>query len=90
MNKRIIIIVVIIIIIIIINTAWYKIMGNIVYYWKDVGAPSGELALHEKWSFLLKISSVYVTKFAISCGFGHIYWRNCQWKTLFFVQCENF
>ena len=28
-----------------------------------------------------------MTKFAVSCGFGHIYWRNPYWKTLFFVQC---
>ena len=39
-----------------------------------------------KWSFPLRISSVNVTKFAVSCGFGHIYWRNPRWKTLFFVQ----
>ena len=36
----------------------------------------GEITLHEKWSFLLRISSVNVTKLAVSCGFGHIYWRN--------------
>ena len=33
-------------------------------------------ALHKKWSFPLKISSVNVTKSAGNCGFGHIYWRN--------------
>ena len=32
-----------------------------------------ELLLHKKWSFLLKISSVNVTKPAGNCGFGHIY-----------------
>ena len=32
--------------------------------------------LHKKWSFPLKISSVNVTKYAVTCGFGHIYWRN--------------
>ena len=42
--------------------------------------------LHKNWSFLLKISSVNVTKFAVSCRFGHIYWRN-PWKTSIFVQC---
>ena len=31
----------------------------------------------------LMISSVNVTKSAVSCGFGHIYWRNPYWKTLF-------
>ena len=24
------------------------------------------------------------------CGFGHIYWRNPEWKTSFFVQCLHF
>ena len=42
--------------------------------------------LHKKLSFPLRISSVNVTKYAVSCGFGHIYWRNHQWKTSFFVQ----
>ena len=27
-----------------------------------------------------------MTKPAGNCGFGHIYWRNSQWKTSFFVQ----
>ena len=27
------------------------------------------------------------SKRAVSCGFGQIYWRNCQWKSWFFVQC---
>ena len=45
------------------------------------------LALHKKWSFPLRISSVNVTKFTGNCGFGHIYWRNPLWKTSFFVQC---
>ena len=43
--------------------------------------------LHEKWSFPLKIFSLNVTKFAVSYGFGHIYWGNPYWKTSFFVQC---
>ena len=34
----------------------------------------------KKWSFLLKISSVNVAKSAY--GFGHIYWRNPQKRTL--------
>ena len=32
----------------------------------------------KKWSFPLRISSVNVTKSAVSCGFGHIYWRNME------------
>ena len=32
--------------------------------------------LHKKWSFPLRVSSVNVTKSAVACGFGHIYWRN--------------
>ena len=31
---------------------------------------------HKKWSFPLTISLVNVTKSAVFCGFGHIYWRN--------------
>ena len=38
-------------------------------------------------SFQLKISSVNVTNSAGSYGFGHIYWRNPQWKTSFFLHC---
>ena len=34
------------------------------------------ITLHKKWSFPLSISLVNVTKSAVSCGFGHIYWRN--------------
>ena len=45
------------------------------------------VSLHKKWSFPLRISSVNVTKPVVSCGFGHIYWRNTKWKTSFFVQC---
>ena len=32
-----------------------------------------DVALHKKWSFPLRISSVNVTKSEISYGFGHIY-----------------
>ena len=35
-----------------------------------------EITLHERWSFPLKNSSVNSTKFAVSCGFCHIYWWN--------------
>ena len=44
---------------------------------------------HKKWSFKLKISSVNVTKSAVSCGLGLIYWRNPYWKILFFGQWIN-
>ena len=44
--------------------------------------------LHKKWSFPLRIFSVNVTNSKGNCGFGHIYWRNPQWKTSFFVQCQ--
>ena len=33
-------------------------------------------ALHKKWSFLLGILSVNVTKSAVYCWFGFIYWIN--------------
>ena len=35
---------------------------------------SGILTLHKKWIFPLRI-------YAVSCGFGQIYWRNPSWKT---------
>ena len=37
---------------------------------------AGIQSLHKKWSFPLRISSVNVTKSAVSCGFGHIYCKN--------------
>ena len=43
-------------------------------------------SLHKKWSFPLRISPVNVSKSAGNWRFGHIYWRNPQWKTSFFVQ----
>ena len=42
--------------------------------------------LRKKLSFSLRISSVNVTKSAVSCEFGHIYRRNPKWNTSFFVQ----
>ena len=36
--------------------------------------------------FLLRISSKNVIRSTVSWGFGHIYWKNLWWKTLFFVQ----
>ena len=42
--------------------------------------------LPKNQSFPLKISSKNVSKSTISCRFGHIYWRNPQWKSLFFAQ----
>ena len=48
------------------------------------------MSLHKRWSFPLKISSVNVTRSAVSDGYGHIYWRNPWWKTSFFVQCVLF
>ena len=45
-----------------------------------------EYTLYKKWSFSLRICLVYVSKSAVSCGFGHINWRNPKWKTSFFVQ----
>ena len=32
--------------------------------------------LHKKWSLPLRIFSITVTKSAVSCGFGHVYWIN--------------
>ena len=33
-----------------------------------------------KWSSPLSVSSVNVTKSAVFCGFGQIYWKNPHWK----------
>ena len=44
--------------------------------------------LHEKWRFSLIISSVNLTKSAVSCGFCHIYWRNPWWEISFLVQWQ--
>ena len=43
------------------------------------------VSLHKKWSFPLRLFSVNMNKSTISCGFGHIYWRNPSWKTSFFA-----
>ena len=37
---------------------------------------SRHASLHKEWSFPLRVSLVSVTKSPVSCGFGHIYWRN--------------
>ena len=34
------------------------------------------ISVHKKWSFPLRIFCVNVTKSTVSCGFGHIYWKN--------------
>ena len=52
-------------------------------YWLRI---SNYLLLHKKWSLSWRISPVNVTKFGVSCGFGHSYWRNFSWKTSCFVQ----
>ena len=48
----------------------------------------GVSTVHKKWSCSLRISSVNVTNSAVSCGFGHIYWRNPQWKTYFLCSAK--
>ena len=47
--------------------------------------PHALIWMHKKWSFPWRISSVNMTKSAVSCGVGHIYWRNPSRKTSFFV-----
>ena len=44
----------------------------------------------KKWTFPLRISSVNVTKSAGNFRFGQIYWRNPEWKTSFFLDCQLF
>ena len=47
------------------------------------------MTLHKRLSFLLRISSVNVTKSAVSCGLSHILWRISSWKIYFSVQSES-
>ena len=49
---------------------------SIIDVWRGLEYTSECSTLHKKWSFPLGISSVNVTKFAVSCGFAHIYGRN--------------
>ena len=53
--------------------------NNLHNFW--VVSKTWELPLHKKWSFPLRISSVNATKSAGNWEFGHIYWRNPNWKT---------
>ena len=46
--------------------------------------------LHRKRSLQLRISLVNKTKSAVSCGSGHIYWRNTYWKTCFLCSDNSF
>ena len=62
---------------------WKQLSRNFWFFEKFL-QNSQENTLHKKWSFPLGISSVNVT--TVSCGFGHIYWRNPWRKTSFFVQ----
>ena len=50
-------------------------------------SPNTFIPLHKKWSCSFEIFSVNATKSAGQCRFSHIYWRNHEWKTSFFVQC---
>ena len=45
--------------------------------------------LHKKWSFSLRISPVKVNKPTVSCGFGHIYWRNLNGKLIFLCSVSS-
>ena len=52
--------------------------GSIIHVW-----PGDKYALHEKWSFPLRISSANETKTAGNCGFGHVYWKVFNGKLYF-------
>ena len=43
----------------------------------------------QKWKFQLSISAVNVTKYAVSCRFAHIYWRNPNEKLLSFCSATR-
>ena len=48
------------------------------------GKPSTRWMWHCRRTFPIRGSSVNVTKSARNYGFGHIYWKNPDWKTSFF------
>ena len=43
------------------------------------------ISVYKKWIFSLRISSANVIKPAVSCGFGHISWRNPKLKSSYFA-----
>ena len=57
--------------------------GNHIWLTCNIIITRVTFSLHKKSSFPLRISSVNVTKSAVSWGSGHIYWRNPEWKTYF-------
>ena len=63
------------------------IVSSLFSWQREKNYPSSKTTLHKKWSFPLRTSSVNVTKFAVSLGFSHIYWRNPYGKTSFFGRC---
>ena len=69
---------------------FYKISETPNAEWSNVLVKMNCLHLYtntaHKMKFPLSISSVNVTKSAVSSGFGHIYWRSSEWKSSFFVQ----
>ena len=54
---------------------WY-IYCNILYVWNNIPNVTIRPSLHKKWSFSLRVSSVYVTRSTVSCQFSHVYWRH--------------
>ena len=61
------------------NRVFVKIMGN------SRSKPDVRVTTR-KWSFPQRIFKISVSKFAGFCRFGHIYWKNHEQKTSFFVQ----
>ena len=56
-----------------INLSWLLTLSS--YFSYSLCQFHQHLSLHKKSSFPLKTYSVNVTKSAVSCGFGFIYWR---------------
>ena len=46
------------------------------------------MTLHKNMKLSIKDFFSKCDQIAVSCGFGHIYWKELYWKTLFFVQCD--
>ena len=56
-------------------------------YWKK---ETNRFHCAKKWSFPLRISSVNMTEFAVSSGFGYINWRNLAGKLHFLCRVFSY
>ena len=60
----------------------HSILGSKI--WRRSLKTTDQNSLRKKWCFPLRVSSVNVTKSAVSCGFGHIYWKKSLMENFIF------